>query len=187
MWNGNRHAGMQSSPVSTDVIRNYIREIRDFPRKGVVFRDITPLLLNGKVFNDAISSIAGRFQKSEISLVACIESRGFIIGTALAGKLECGIVPIRKKGKLPHKVHSETYDLEYGTDTLEMHLDAIKPGQRVLIVDDVLATGGTAKAVVNIINNMQGDIVCAAFLLELLELNGRMKLDGYPVYSLLQY
>jgi adenine phosphoribosyltransferase len=187
MWNGNRHAGMESSSGGEEGLRAYIREIKDFPKIGVLFRDMTPLLQNGRVFHDAISQIAGRFQHSGIDLIACVESRGFIIGAALANKLECGVVPIRKKGKLPCRVCSETYDLEYGTDTLEMHYDAVSPGQRVLIVDDVLATGGTAKAVVNIINGMQGTIVCAAFLLELLDLNGRKKLDGYPVYSLLQY
>jgi len=187
MWNGNRHAGMGSSSDGKDGFRGYIREINNFPKDGVLFRDITPLLQNGRVFNDAVSRIAGRFQSSEINLVACVESRGFLIGAALANKLECGVIPIRKKGKLPCRVCSETYDLEYGTDTLEMHYDAVSPGQRVLIVDDVLATGGTAKAVVNIINSMQGTIVCAAFLMELMELNGRKKLEGYPVYSLLQY
>jgi adenine phosphoribosyltransferase len=187
MWNGNRHAGMGSSSDGKEELRAYIREIKDFPKNGVLFRDMTPLLQNGRVFHDAISQIAARFQNSEINLIACVESRGFIIGAALANMLECGVVPIRKKGKLPCRVFSETYDLEYGTDTLEMHYDAVSPGQRVLIVDDVLATGGTAKAVVNIINGMQGTIVCAAFLLELLDLNGRKKLDGYPVYSLLQY
>ena len=208
MWKGNRHAGMQSTSYSKDLLRGdkenrqvdmqstsdskdmlrgYIREINDFPKKGVVFRDITPLLQNGKAFNDAISRIADGLQYSDINLIACVESRGFIIGAALANKLGSGIVPIRKKGKLPYKVYSETYDLEYGTDTLEMHADAISPGQRVLIVDDVLATGGTAKAVVNIVNSMQGKIVGTAFLLELMELKGRKKLEGYPVYSLLQY
>ena len=184
---GNRHADIQSTSDSKDMLRGYIREINDFPKKGVVFRDITPLLQNGKAFNDAISRIADGLQYSDINLIACVESRGFIIGAALASKLGSGIVPIRKKGKLPYKVYSETYDLEYGTDTLEMHADAISPGQRVLIVDDVLATGGTAKAVVNIVNSMQGKIVGTAFLLELMELKGRKKLEGYPVYSLLQY
>jgi adenine phosphoribosyltransferase len=183
----NRHADMQSTSDSKDMLRGYIREINDFPKKGVVFRDITPLLQNGKAFNEAISRIADGLQYPDINLIACVESRGFIIGAALASKLGSGIVPIRKKGKLPYKVYSETYDLEYGTDTLEMHADAISPGQRVLIVDDVLATGGTAKAVVNIVNSMQGKIVGTAFLLELMELKGRKKLEGYPVYSLLQY
>jgi adenine phosphoribosyltransferase len=180
--------GHKKTPfVGNDSIRHYIREINDFPRKGVVFRDITPLLQNGKAFNAAISAIAGAFQESEISQVACIESRGFIIGTALASKLGCGVVPIRKKGKLPYTVRSETYQLEYGFDTLEMHSDAIQPGERVLIADDVLATGGTARAVVNLVNCMQGKIVSAAFLLEIVALNGRSKLEGYPVFSLLQY
>ena len=187
MWNGNRHAGMPATTESKDVLRGYIREISDFPKKGVLFRDITPLLQNGKVFDEAMSRLANGFRYSEISSIACVESRGFIIGSALAGKLGCGVIPIRKKGKLPYKVCAETYDLEYGTDTLEMHTDAISPGQRILIVDDVLATGGTAKAVVNMVNNMQGEIVGAAFLLELLELKGREKLAGYPVFSLLQY
>src|SRR3989304_3318328 len=185
MWNGNRHAGMQSTSESKDMLRGYIREINDFPKAGGLFRYITPLLQNGKVFNDAISRIASGFQYSDISSIACVESRGFIIGTALAGKLECGVIPVRKKGKLPYKVCSETYDLEYGTDCLEMHADAISPGQRVLIVDDVLATGGSAKAVVNLLKGMQGTIVCAAFLLELLDLKGRSELEGYPVYALL--
>lgn len=187
MWDGNRHAGMQSTSGSHDIIRSQIREINDFPKKGVLFRDITPLLQDGKAFNDAMSRIANGLQYSEINLIACVESRGFLIGAALASKLGSGIVPIRKKGKLPYKVCSETYDLEYGSDTLEMHADAINPGQRVLIVDDVLATGGTARAVANIISFMKGKIVGAAFLLELLELEGRKKLEGYPVYSLLQY
>ena len=187
MWNGNRHAGMQSSSDSSDVFRSYIRQIDDFPKKGVVFRDITPLLQNGRAFNDAISIMADRFRDSEIDLVACVESRGFLVGAALASKLQSGVIPIRKKGKLPYKVCSETYDLEYGSDTLEMHSDAILPGQRVLIVDDVLATGGTARAVVNIIKGMQGNIVSVAFLLELQALEGRKKLEGSPVYSLLQY
>jgi adenine phosphoribosyltransferase len=183
----NPEAGYGPDFVHGETVRDYIRQINDFPRKGVVFRDITPLLQNGIVFNAAISRMAAGFKDSEIGLVACIESRGFIIGTALASKLGCGLVPIRKKGKLPYTVRSETYDLEYGSDTLEMHADAIRPGERVLIADDVLATGGTARAVVNLINGMQGKIVCAAFLLEIVALNGRSKLEGYPVYSLLQY
>ncbi len=179
--------GRRLALADTDLVRSYIREISDFPREGVVFRDITPLLQNGKVFNAAITAIARDFQDSSISQIACIESRGFIIGSALASKLGSGIIPIRKKGKLPYKVCSETYDLEYGSDTLEMHADAIRPGERVLIADDVLATGGTAKAVVNLITTMQGNIVGAAFLLEIMALNGRSRLEGFPVFSLLQY
>jgi adenine phosphoribosyltransferase len=177
----------QVSFAERDAVRRCIRDVNDFPRKGVVFRDITPLLQNGMMFNAAISAIAGGFRDADISLVACIESRGFIIGTALASRLGCGVIPVRKKGKLPYKVCSETYELEYGSDTLEMHADAVRPGERILIADDVLATGGTARAVVNLINTMRGKIVGTAFLLEIMALNGRAKLEGYPVFSLLQY
>jgi adenine phosphoribosyltransferase len=164
----------------------YCRDIVDFPKKGVVFKDITTLIKNGKVFRRAIDKIASHFRSHDIDIIACIDARGFIIGSALAYKLGCGVVPVRKKGKLPWEVNSKTYDLEYGQDTLEIHKDAIEPGQRVLIVDDVLATGGTASAVVSLINGMRGEIVGAAFLMELEALKGREKLDDVSIFSLME-
>jgi adenine phosphoribosyltransferase len=165
--------------------RAYCREIPDFPKKGVIFRDITTLLKNGEVFKRAIDQIAKHFSQSKIDMIACIDARGFLIGSALAYKLGCGLIPVRKKGKLPWRVNSKTYDLEYGQDTLEIHQDAIEPGQQVLIVDDVLATGGTAGAVVALVREMRGNVVGTAFLMELKDLKGREKLKGVYVYSLM--
>jgi adenine phosphoribosyltransferase len=166
--------------------RLYCREIPDFPKKGVIFQDITTLLKDGKVFVRAIDEIAGHFDLKKIDLVACIDARGFLIGAALAYKIGCGVVPIRKKGKLPWRVLSQAYDLEYGQDILEIHQDAVQPGQNVLIVDDVLATGGTAAAVVSLIRAMKGTIEGAAFLMELKDLKGRAKLPGINIYSLIE-
>ncbi len=165
--------------------QKYCRDVVDFPKKGVVFKDITTLLKNGVVFKRAIDEIAGHFDLKNIDLIASIDARGFLIGAALAYKIGCGLIPVRKKGKLPWKVASMTYDLEYGKDTLEIHKDAIEPGQRVLIVDDVLATGGTAGAVVSLVKEMKGEIVGVAFLMELKELKGREKLKDVYVYSLI--
>ncbi len=162
----------------------YCRDVVDFPKKGVIFKDITPLLKNGPVFKRAIDEIAAHFDLENSDLIACVDARGFIIGAALAYKIGCGLIPIRKKGKLPWQVTRVTYDLEYGQDTLEMHKDAIEPGQRVLIVDDVIATGGTAKAVASLIRMMKGEIIGAAFLIELKDLKGREKLKDLYVYSL---
>ena len=170
-----------------DEFRKYIREIPDFPKKNILFRDITPLLQNGEAFGRVVDRLADRFQNQSIDVVACVEARGFIIGSALANKMRCGIVPVRKKGKLPWMTTSEMYDLEYGQDVLEIHQDAVSSGQRVLIVDDVLATGGTAKAVVSMVNRLGGKIVCVAFLIELAGLEGRKKLDQVPIYSMLKY
>ena len=163
----------------------YCRDVPDFPKKGVVFKDITTLLKDGSVFKRVINEIAGHFESKKVDEIACIDARGFLIGSALAYRLNCGLIPVRKKGKLPWYVHSQMYDLEYGKDTLEIHQDAVLPGQRVLIVDDVLATGGTAQAVVSLIKAMQGEIIGAAFLLELKNLKGREKLPGVYVYSLI--
>jgi adenine phosphoribosyltransferase len=164
----------------------YCREIPDFPKKGVIFRDITTLLKNGKVFTRAIDEMTSHFDLKKIDLVACVDARGFLIGAAMAYKIGCGVVPIRKKGKLPWRVQSKAYDLEYGQDILEIHQDAVQPGQNVLIVDDVLATGGTAAAVVSLILEMKGTIEGAAFLMELKDLKGREKLPGINVYSLIE-
>lgn len=164
-----------------------IRDIPDFPKKGIIFKDITTLLTQGPLFRKVIDEIAGHYESKNIQKIIGIESRGFIFGSALAYKLGAGIVPVRKKGKLPHKTVKVTYELEYGTDTLEMHEDALAGGTRVLVVDDLLATGGTAKATAELVRKVGGEIAGYAFLIELLFLNGRKNLNGYEVYSLIQY
>jgi adenine phosphoribosyltransferase len=167
--------------------RQYCRDIPDFPKAGIIFRDITNLLKNGPVFKRAIDDIARRYQKTKIDAVVCIEARGFIIGSALAYRLEAGLVPVRKKGKLPWKVYRATYSLEYGQDQVEIHQDAIMPGQNILIVDDVIATGGTVEAVVKMVKEMKGNIVGAAFLIELVDLKGSDKIEDIPIVSLIKY
>jgi adenine phosphoribosyltransferase len=167
-------------------LKNLIRDIPDFPKKGIIFKDITPLLKDSASFKKAVDLLADRYEDKEIGLVVSVEARGFIFGTAVAYKLGAGVIPIRKKGKLPYKTTSVTYDLEYGTDILEMHEDAISRGDKVLIVDDLLATGGTAAAVCDMVRKRGGDIVEAAFLIELEFLKGREKLKNYPVFSLLK-
>jgi adenine phosphoribosyltransferase len=164
----------------------YCRDVPDFPKKGVIFKDITPLLKDGQVFKRAIDTIAGYFSPKKPEVITCIDARGFLVGSALAYRLNCGLVPVRKKGKLPWQVFSQMYDLEYGQDTLEIHADAFPPSRRVLIVDDVLATGGTAQAVVSMVKAMHGEIVGVAFLLELKTLNGRAKLPGMDIFTLMK-
>jgi len=183
----NHYNGDPNTSTSEDEFKEYIRDIHDFPTKGVVFRDITNLLKNGKVFQKAVHTIADRFKHANINVVCAVEARGFILGAAIAYALGAGFVPIRKKGKLPWQTHQKSYDLEYGTDELEIHTDAISSGNHVLFVDDVIATGGTAKAAIDFINHMEGHLVCAAFLLELKELKGRKKLEEVTVFSLIQY
>lgn len=162
------------------------RDVPGFPKEGIVFKDITPLLKDGTRFHEVIDYISARYQNEGVKTVVSIEARGFIIGSAIAYRLGAGLVPVRKKGKLPWHCYQATYDLEYGTDTLEIHQDAIKPGEKVLIVDDLLATGGTAGAVIGLVNRLEGKIVGLAFLLELTSLRGREKLKDYPVFSLTQ-
>ncbi len=168
-------------------LESYIRSIPDFPKPGILFRDITTLLKDKKAFKEAINVLAAKYKNKKIDVVVAIESRGFIFGAALAYKLGAGFVPVRKKGKLPAKVNSVTYELEYGTDTLEMHHDAINPKANVLIVDDLLATGGTAKAVCQLVEQSQGKIIGILFLIELLGLKGKEKLKGLPIQSLIKY
>lgn len=168
-------------------LKEFIRDVPDFPKKGVIFKDITPLLKDKRTFKKAIDSLVKRYKNKKIDKIISIESRGFIFGGVLAYKLNCGFVPIRKKGKLPWKTLSVTYDLEYGKDTLEIHCDAVKPGERVLVVDDLLATGGTAKAVIGLVKKFKAKIIGCAFLIELDFLRGRGKLKGYPIFSLLKY
>ena len=168
-------------------LKEAIRSIPDFPRKGILFRDITTLLRDKQCFKRAIDRLGDRYLDRKIDFIVAVEARGFVIGGGLAYKLGCGIVPVRKKGKLPAETHQATYELEYGTDTLEIHQDAIGPGDRVLIVDDLLATGGTASAVIELVNKLQGKIVEINFLVELTDLKGREKLKGHPVFSLIKF
>lgn len=168
-------------------LRAAIRDIKDFPKPGIVFKDITPLLADGKLFAKTIDLLAMRYQGQGVDTVLGIESRGFIIGAALAYRLGAGFSVVRKPGKLPYETHSATYDLEYGSDALEIHIDAISSGARVVIADDLIATGGTAAATAQLVGKLGGTVVECAFVIELAFLNGREKLKPYGVYSLVQY
>jgi adenine phosphoribosyltransferase len=174
------------APQKIDLAK-YIRSIPDWPKKGILFRDITPLLAAPEAFAAAIDALCDGFTEADIDYVAAVEARGFIFGAAVATKFHVGFVPIRKKGKLPFKTESVTYDLEYGTDTLEVHSDAVKKGASVLMVDDLLATGGTMAASCKLIEKIGGRIVGISFLIELSELAGREKLSGYNVKSIISY
>ena len=168
-------------------LKDLIRNVPDFPRKGILFYDITTLLKDKRAFKEVIDILAARYRRQSIDLVLGVESRGFIFAPTLAYHLGAGFVPVRKPGKLPAETVKASYDLEYGQDTLEIHRDAIQKRQRVLVVDDLLATGGTAAAVIQLIRQLGGEVAGAAFLVELEFLNGRKKLNGYEVYSLLRY
>ena len=168
-------------------LEKYIRSIPDWPKKGILFRDITPLLANSEALAAAIDALCADFTGADIEYVAAVEARGFIFGAAVAEKLDVGFVPIRKKGKLPFKTESVSYDLEYGTDTLEVHSDAIRGKAKVLMVDDLLATGGTMAAACKLIEKIGGQIAGIAFLIELSELAGREKLTGYNVKTVISY
>jgi len=165
----------------------YIRAIPDFPKKGILFRDITTLLNDKKAFKASINEIAKLLKGKKIDYIVAAESRGFIFGGALAYKVGCGFVPVRKPGKLPAKTYRHTYALEYGTDSLEIHRDAFPPNSRVLILDDLLAIGGTALAMINLVKKLKGKIVGIAFLIELTFLKGRGKIKKYPIYSVIKY
>ena len=164
-----------------------IRHVPDFPKPGIVFYDITTLLCDAQGFRDTVDALAAPYMGEDIDQVIGIESRGFILGAAVANTLGCGFVPIRKPGKLPAATYQESYNLEYGTDALEIHQDAGGNQQRILIVDDVLATGGTARAAIDLVKKAGGKVIGAAFLIELDFLKGRDKLAGEPVYSVLRY
>jgi len=170
-----------------DKLKTSIRDVADFPKPGIVFKDITPLLQNSELFKMTVDRLAGPFQKKGITHVASIESRGFIFGAPVAYLLGAGYIPVRKKGKLPYQCLSHTYDLEYGTDTLEIHADALDANSRVLLIDDVLATGGTARATCQLIEKLKAKVIGLAFAIELEFLHGREKLRGYEVLSLLKY
>ncbi len=167
--------------------KQYIRAIPDFPKPGILFRDITTLLSDPKAFKTAIDQLAGHFKNKGIQKVVGIESRGFLTAAPLAYLLGAGFIPVRKKGKLPYKTTSVSYELEYGEDTLEMHLDAVVKGEKTIIVDDLLATGGTAKATCDLVQKSGGKIEGLGFLIELNDLKGREKLKEFDVYSLLTF
>lgn len=167
-------------------LARYIRDIPDFPKQGILFKDITTLLHDPKAFRQSIDLLAKKVRGTRIDYVVSVEARGFIFGAALAYKLKAGFVPVRKKGKLPWKTRAVTYDLEYGTDTLEIHADAIKTRSTVLIVDDLLATGGTIEAVVKLLQDFKVKIVGAAFLMELTFLKGRARLKKLPLFTLIE-
>ncbi|MEQ1574562.1 MAG: adenine phosphoribosyltransferase [Vicinamibacterales bacterium] len=168
-------------------LKRHIRHVPDFPKAGILFYDITTLLRDPQAFSKTVDMLATPYEGKGIDAVIGIESRGFILGAAVAQRIGAGFVPIRKPGKLPASALTESYDLEYGTDSLEIHEDAVERGQRVLIVDDVLATGGTAAAAVQLVRRLGGELHGLAFLIELLFLDGKKKLPGEEIYSVLQY
>jgi len=168
-------------------LKTKIRSIPDFPKAGILFYDITTLLQDKAGFRTAIDSVALPFANDGIDVVVGIESRGFIFGAAVADRINAGFIPVRKPGKLPSKTIRQTYALEYGTDSLEMHDDAVSHGQRVLIVDDLLATGGTAKATADLVTRLGGQVHALAFLIELMALNGRQRLTGHRIHTVLKY
>ena len=168
-------------------VRAAVRDVPDFPKPGILFKDITPILRDAVLFNDVVDHLTDSFANRDIQVVAGIESRGFIFGAPLANALGAAFVPIRKPGKLPAERVRVDYALEYGTDAVEAHADAISPGERVLIVDDVLATGGTAHAAARLIRELQGDLVGFCILIELGFLNGRERLAGVPLHTLVRY
>jgi len=177
---------MQTSPKATE-IEQAIRNIPDFPKPGIQFKDITPVLADPRLFSGCIELLTNNFKPGDIDAVVGIDARGFIFAAAAAVKLGAGFVPVRKKGKLPYQTHEQAYDLEYGTATVAVHVDALKPGGRVLLMDDLLATGGTAAAAAALVRRLGAQILEVAFLIELGFLAGRDKLKGYPVRSLVVY
>jgi adenine phosphoribosyltransferase len=173
--------------ITASRIKAAIRDIPDFPKPGILFKDITPILNDPALFSEVIAELTQRYGPMKIDKIAAMESRGFIFGAPLAEKIGAGFVPLRKFGKLPHTTVAETFNLEYGTETLEVHTDAIKPGERVLIIDDLLATGGTAAAAIRLVNRIGGEVVEIAFVVELAFLKGRERLAGIPVYSMVRF
>ncbi|HLQ74573.1 MAG TPA: adenine phosphoribosyltransferase [Alloiococcus sp.] len=167
--------------------KKYIADVPNFPEEGIIFRDISPLMANGEVFNSAIQEIVKFCKDKEVEIIVGPEARGFIVGCPVAYELGIGFIPARKKGKLPRKTIEKSYGLEYGENVLQIHEDAIKPGQKVLVCDDLLATGGTIKATIELIEQLGGEVVGTAFIVELMELKGRDKIEGYDLLSLTQY
>ena len=177
---------MSSVPESIH-LEDWIRDIPDFPQKGILFKDITPLLQDKAAFHAALDRLAAHYAGAGIQAVVGVESRGFIFGSVLAYLLNCGFVPVRKFGKLPYQTETVEYELEYGTNIVEIHTDAIKSGQRILIVDDLLATGGTVSAAMELVEKLGGHIAGIAFLVELTFLRGREQLKGHDVFALIKY
>ncbi|NLD77072.1 MAG: adenine phosphoribosyltransferase [Acidimicrobiales bacterium] len=175
------------SPEVTAELASHIRDIADFPEPGVVFKDITPLLANGPALRSSVEALAAPFADAGVSKVLGVEARGFILAAPVAATLGVGFVPVRKPGKLPWQVEHQEYELEYGTDRLEIHRDAVAPGERVLIVDDVMATGGTAAATAALVERLGGDVVGLSFLIELAFLNGRQLLPGHEIATVITY
>ncbi len=173
--------------MQIEQIEGLIRDVRDFPEPGIVFKDITPVLADPIAFSTIIDLIVVHFGRGNVDKVVGIEARGFILGAPVAYHFGAGIIPVRKKGKLPHQTIEEAYALEYGSASLEIHTDAVQPGERVLVVDDVLATGGTAKATASLVERVGGKVCGIATLIELGFLNGRDKLQGYDLFTLIQY
>lgn len=173
--------------VTAQDISKAIRDVPDFPKPGIVFKDITPVLADPGLFAGCIDLLCEGFKPGDVDAVVGIDARGFIFAAAVALKLETGFVPVRKKGKLPYKTHEESYDLEYGSNTVAIHIDAVKPGDRVLLVDDLLATGGTAAAAAKLLNRIDAKILEIRFLIELGFLKGSEKLNGFSIKSLVTY
>ena len=173
--------------MNLDKAKEMIRDIPDFPKPGIVFKDITPLLADVEAFQSVIDTFAKRYSDKTIDAVIGVEARGFIFGSALAYRIDAGFVPVRKSGKLPHHTHHVEYALEYGTDKVEMHVDALEPHHRVVVIDDLLATGGTVKATCDLIEKFDSEIIECGFVVELGFLNGREKLKGREIFSLIQY
>lgn len=178
---------MTEPRLDTEKLMRLIRDVPDYPKKGIVFKDITTLIKRGDAFDEVVNIFFEKCKDKKVDLVAAVESRGFIFGGVLANRLKVGFVPIRKFGKLPADTVEQKYDLEYGTDTLEIHKDAVMPGQKVLIVDDLLATGGTIKAACKLVEKLGGQVVGILIMIELGFLNGRDKLKDYDLFTLLRY
>ncbi len=173
--------------VSLDQLRAAVRDVPDFPKPGIIFKDITPILADGALFRAAIDLFRARCQELKIDKIVCIDARGFLFGSAVAYELGLGLIPIRKRGKLPYKTNRAAYTLEYGEAEVEVHIDAIQPGEKIVLVDDLLATGGTSASAMTLVEKMGGEIVEAQFLIELEFLQGREKLGRTPVVSFLKY
>jgi adenine phosphoribosyltransferase len=178
---------MTTESATVQEIAGAIRNVPDFPQPGIQFKDITPVLASARLFAASIDHLTGNFAPGAVDAVVGIDARGFIFAAAAAYKLRCGFVPVRKKGKLPHKTYEESYTLEYGSNTMAIHVDAIKPGGRVVLVDDLLATGGTAGAAANLLKRMGAEILEITFLIELSFLKGRERLKEFPIRSLIAY
>jgi len=178
---------LSSETAAVDRVRALIRDVPDFPKAGIVFKDITTVLKDPEAFRFVVDRIASEYRGRRIQNIVCVEARGFVLGSAVAYAMGAGLVPVRKKGKLPCATHRVSYELEYGTDFLEIHRDALKPGEEVLIVDDLLATGGTVKAVMQLLDKLKVRVSAAAFFVELSFLNGRAALEPLPVFSVVSF